>query len=1098
MPSWSTDNAAFMALIPRLEELEGAARTLIFDTVLDMSSAHAVLYARMETALRQMFVWLVRALPSPVQQQQLRLVIVILHLLPALLFGPSREPSRNECFRRVQALNLSALLTHRLAAARARMPAAREPSSVSQQRERAGRLARRRGGLRKASQELSSTVGAAPYNPTTFAALEAMHPHEDAADILAAAEAARGVAQAKLAAEGGAIRAKPRADRKAALRGVIMKAPAMSQAGPDGRRFDHVQVAVRTSVGDDLLDQFVEVQELITSAEYAGRMPRLYFDLLTVSSLAAFGTTKLRPVAVGTVDCRIQTSAALKLVDITEKFTAVGQHAVGEACGTEHLAERVRAWHDSHWVLQLDAKNAFNRVSRARTFEGLAEVTPPLVQLYSHLYDHAALLLFPLEGGPGIIYSRSGARQGCGLASLGFCAATYLPMRQIALAAEEEGTANCEAYVDDAYCALAPDLVADADRLQQRFATYRDLFATVRYELQPTKCKFLPPKGHVVTQAERDAVAATGCMIAEQGGMEVVGCPVGTDEYIIGYLQQRLAADGPGQGYIQLAGHIAGMSDTWAAMQLLSHCLPTRLMHLARSIDPTLLIAYLARQVDTISVWALESIMRLPGTAAPADMLPAPDAHKLTLTTAQQLQAFSPLSTGGLGIVSLEHIAAPAFLASKSVTIPPLAGPTAPPWGAVLDAVQATLPTGQSATGIQRAAAMLIRQGVQADKLPPLISAGWTEVGRTAATANAMAAEAGMPDPPLPPLPLGALTPHGADQSPRRLQAKLSGLFQDQLLRRRTALAQTQPDIAAANAAGVESCRAAAARMRSQQGPGAMAFVRHAPVSLRPRQRADQPFDAVDAMLYALSLRRSLGLCTVYLELPCPACGKDRADSVHALACGRTGHQIIPHDAVNRELLCILEEEVSVHGGERECTTCFSGPRKDEAAWRMDTFVPLRAIHAAPDPDIRKQQLLDVTVVNGCAASLITSLHTDTVTGAAAAHGETSKAHHYADTYVTAIANLVCIAVENHGRLGTQALHFLDQIVEHKIIVAAQSGVSVHKGGLVARIRARIAATLQAALSLREMRYLQHLRDRRLPAELDLEALWEPGAWQAG
>jgi len=259
-----------------------------------------------------------------------------------------------------------------------------------------------------------------------------------------------------------------------------------------------------------------------------------------------------------------------------------------------------------------------------------------------------------------------------------------------------------------------------------------------------------------------------------------------------------------------------------------------------------------------------------------------------------------------------------------------------------------------------------------------------------------------------------------------------------------------------------------------------------------------------------LAIRRSIGEWTTYAPAHCPYHGtgaaahpNDRITATHhAITCTPTGLASKCHNDVAANVILALQSAgVGASSVRKEQTSCFDGPGAMSAraeaiaknkTFRMDLVISPGSLASAQDEDFRdKTILLDITVPNPAAVSHILH-HSDRTAGIAAAAGEKLHRDKYTVkhgfTFAPATSTLVAFAIESYGRLGGEATHFIDELVEHGSQTTGQS-----RSRLVAKTYQRLSVALQRALSRRECAYIDKLRDRGTVATTTCaaELLWD-------
>ena len=161
--------------------------------------------------------------------------------------------------------------------------------------------------------------------------------------------------------------------------------------------------------------------------------------------------------------------------------------------------------------------------------------------------------------------------------------------------------------------------------------------------VNPAKTLALPPKGHAPTAQEFSLLESVDVCIADEGGVTVVGVPIGRDEYVLEQTAE-VVKDGGGD---RLARCLANMPDKPAAALIVTESLGQRISYLERALDTGLsLEAY--KRADNGAQWACEKIIELTGATEEQSFVQegCPDSE-LTFQPHQQVQARLSTEAGG-------------------------------------------------------------------------------------------------------------------------------------------------------------------------------------------------------------------------------------------------------------------------------------------------------------------------------------------------------------------------------------------------------------------------------------------------------------------
>ena len=169
--------------------------------------------------------------------------------------------------------------------------------------------------------------------------------------------------------------------------------------------------------------------------------------------------------------------------------------------------------------------------------------------------------------------------------------------------------------------------------------------------------------------------------------------------------------------------------------------------------------------------------------------------------------------------------------------------------------------------------------------------------------------------------------------------------------------------------------------------------------------------------------------------------------------------------------------------------------RGSPRVFSMDLVIPHGALHGASSAKLReKQVLLDITIRSVSALTIIPSLKTHQIPGAAAAKGQDDKMAHYEGTYVRSSQTLVPLVSESYGRLGPSAIWFLGQLVEHwasRLTCVTDDEKASLMAAKLGKFKQMLSVGLQNAMARRETLYLQMLRTKQCSNVPVLDLLWD-------
>ncbi|CAN0339095.1 unnamed protein product, partial [Laminaria digitata] len=291
-------------------------------------------------------------------------------------------------------------------------------------------------------------------------------------------------------------------------------------------------------------------------------LPPEFWQLFLQLSLAALGE-KCRPVCVGMTWKRLITTRAMRqwrprLEEVNREVTQFGVAVPG---GVEHAGLRASTLHETGNLFVLtDFSNAFNTVRRTAVLEEVANCVSALTPLVAKCYGtRPADVFFRMDSGETreIAWS-SGVQQGGPMGPVMFCLAFRPGLQPFREEFEGEGV-EAFAYIDD----VSLGLMGIEANTVRAFAFLRRELDDIGIVINPAKTVALPPKGHAPTAEEISLLESVGVRIAGEGGVTVVGVPIGTDEYVLERaMEVRVLRD---DGTDRLVRCLANMPDKQAA-----------------------------------------------------------------------------------------------------------------------------------------------------------------------------------------------------------------------------------------------------------------------------------------------------------------------------------------------------------------------------------------------------------------------------------------------------------------------------------------------------------------------------------------------------
>jgi hypothetical protein len=359
---------------------------------------------------------------------------------------------------------------------------------------------------------------------------------------------------------------------------ALRSAPRKSSAGCSGLTYDHLRDAV--------LDDETLAAQLTTLVQRLGdgSLPPAAAELLADSRLIPLEKPDggIRPIAIGDVLRRLSARILLRHCrDAIDEHFAPHQVGVGLRCGAEAVVRSAVAFSEAnrgHARIQLDFKNAFNRMCRRRMFDSLKAhpVLCGLIPFVRVFYAGQPHLRLAAEEDDELLYvpSRTGSQQGDVMGSLLYAA----PLQPLVLELLKQ------AGYDAFFC--------DDGTLGVKVEDVPAVLAFLGVEIDATGGELNLTKTVVYWDygVLPPAVVATGVKCIDLAtppllrGHMLLGAPVGSPEYQAAQLDEIVATTE--RDLQRIATYLADVPQT--AVLLLRKCIIPRSGYLSRCLPPTL------------------------------------------------------------------------------------------------------------------------------------------------------------------------------------------------------------------------------------------------------------------------------------------------------------------------------------------------------------------------------------------------------------------------------------------------------------------------------------------------------------------------------
>ena len=274
--------------------------------------------------------------------------------------------------------------------------------------------------------------------------------------------------------------------------------------------------------------------------------------------------------------------------------------------------------------MKTDVKNAFNSVSRDQIMEQVSLSFPDIHNHVIQMYGKPSSLVFMRDTSPVIIASEEGVHQGDPLGPVTFATAIHSVLTNVQ---NSHPSVRVLAYLDDVF------LLGEAEDVLAAFCDLKKSFLAINLVIADKKCEIFSPSSSTVVKG------LDGVPVSNEGAL-FLGSPIGTASFVTS------SCTTIAQSKISLCNQLTKLDDVQSAMLLLRCCHVPSLNHLARTVQPDLLVP-----ASTIhDSKTKETFSELLGYDMIADKF--------------WLQASLPIRLGGFGMIPLLSVRQPAFVAS--------------------------------------------------------------------------------------------------------------------------------------------------------------------------------------------------------------------------------------------------------------------------------------------------------------------------------------------------------------------------------------------------------------------------------------------------
>lgn len=415
---------------------------------------------------------------------------------------------------------------------------------------------------------------------------------------------------------------------------IIKSFPPGTAAGPDGWRVQHFIDVLRTCPAGSHLDprpMFSKIVETFISSGFPSQL---------VSSARLIPLPKkdsgIRPIAIGNVWRRLTAKVVLKsMLPKSLSLLKPQQLGVGISGGAEHICHAVRLKLNENQndpkfaILQVDFKNAFNRISRPAFLQVIKSKFPQFWKFLSCCYlDPPSLFVYGRGDDTDVIKSENGVQQGDPLGPLLFSLVIDILVKKIS--SNFPNLLNLW-YLDDGH------ILGDINTLPSVIKLIQVEGENLGLSMNLEKSKLFFP---ALNQNNDLLSLFPPTLPVVDEGISVLGVPIGGLDFINDSYTSKLKKTS------ESLGKLVKLDDPQVAFKLVSGCLSLSSVNYFLRCSPPSLTLNLSKSYDSLVLSALSSILGTP----------------FSKTQIQQIEL--PMKLSGLGIRSAVKHRDAAFISS--------------------------------------------------------------------------------------------------------------------------------------------------------------------------------------------------------------------------------------------------------------------------------------------------------------------------------------------------------------------------------------------------------------------------------------------------
>ena len=420
-----------------------------------------------------------------------------------------------------------------------------------------------------------------------------------------------------------------------------------------GSGFDGFKVVYWHDILDSnipiVVEDFLSALKSFVYVCLKGRIPNMLASSFMSAPLLPLikNDNGVRPIAVGEVHRRLVSKVALSLVKNDAKnYLNPFQFGVGIKSGAEGIIHSVNKYifdskivikDSSKVILKIDFNNAFNSINRSKMLSVVKDHFPSIFNWTSFCYSNAAKLFC----GENIIDCTTGVQQGDPLAPLLFS----ITLQELLLDLSKKFPniqINCW-YLDDGI------LIVEGLQVNAILDYFLEVGPSFGLFLNLEKCEVIS----VYNLQNPDHICNNNLDFVNNlvkkiysNGFEILGCPIGNQNYCELFLKKKLTK------IRSLCDYILQLDNYQISYILLKYCaLFPKINYLLRNINPNLIQMGIA-EFDEIRYSCIKGILG-------NDSLTDEDLNIISL----------PIKLSGFGLVDAKSVSLAAYVGSVGSTL---------------------------------------------------------------------------------------------------------------------------------------------------------------------------------------------------------------------------------------------------------------------------------------------------------------------------------------------------------------------------------------------------------------------------------------------